>query len=289
MKNLPLPDFLFSDLIALHAPALAQLICRRERLEARIVSMQSTGVHESQGLAEWLAPFVNQRRATKTADGITTIHVNDVLSHGTTELDRAFGMTDYAQLIADLHAAAADPAVRGILLDINSPGGSAVGAPEAAQAVLEARQQGKPVAAHIGVIGCSAAYYLASAASVITASPSAIVGSIGTIASFYDFAGMLAKFGVTPHIFTPKAADLKATGTQDRPPTEAESAFLQTRVETLNAAFTGWVGAWRTQADASSMRGQWFTGEEATQNGLADYTGTLADSLASLRAFIGTK
>lgn len=289
MKTLPLPSFLFADLIALHGPALGPLLLNRDRLAGMLPTdwqkLVPSGDEKQRTIAEYVAPFVNQRRASQKVGNIADIHVNDALSHNTTEMDRAFGMTDYAQLIGDLAAAAADPEIAGIHLDINSPGGSAVGAPEAAAAVAAARMQ-KPVAAHVGVMAASAAYYLASACNVITASPSAIVGSIGTICTFMDFAGMLAKVGITPHIITPEASDLKATGNQLRAPTKAESAFMQQRVERLNAAFTGWVQSHRGCAP-DAMRGQWFTGNEAVANGLADYTGTISDSLASLRSLIG--
>jgi signal peptide peptidase SppA len=282
MKTLTLPDFLFNGLLGLHAPAVAQIVSRRQRMEARLAG--ATVVKG--GLAEVFAPFFNQRRPVTIADGIARIHVHDVLGSDTTELDRAFGMTDYAILSEELSTAAANGDVRGIQLDVNSPGGTVVGCPETARLVEEVRAR-KPVAVHIGVMGCSCAYFLAAAANVITVAPSALVGSVGTILTFYDLAGMLEQLGVAPHIFTPKAADLKATCTEDRAPTEAESGFLQQTVETAYADFSGWVAAHRPRVGAASMRGQWFTGNEAVGNGLADYAGTIEDSLASLRALIG--
>jgi signal peptide peptidase SppA len=273
---------ILGDLIALHGPSIQPWLSKRERL---VEQLGGRGIEESQGLKEYLSMFVNQRRDYSVQDGVAIIHANDALARNTTPIDRALGMTDYAELIAELDQAAADPAVAGILVDIASPGGSAVGAPEAAAALARAAQQ-KPVVSYIESIGASAAYYFAAASQATLASQSAIVGSIGTIMSFVDYGQMLAKIGITPHVFTPEASDLKATGTPMRAPTAAESAFLQSRAETLNAAFVSWVQTHRPAATADSMRGQWFTGTEALSRALVDQVGTRSDAMGALRALV---
>lgn len=225
-----------------------------------------------------IGDFVNQRQPYQVKDGTAIIHVNDVLAQNVTNIDRMLGMTDYAQVTDELNQSVSDPLVRNIVLKVNSPGGSAIGAPEAAAAVAEARNV-KPVVASIGEIGASAAYYIASAASAIVAQSSGMVGSIGTRIEFLDFGNALAAMGITPHIFTPAQSDLKAAGTSMRAPTAAETNWFQSHIETINAAFVGFVQKYRKKASMETMRGQVFTGEQAVQNGLADFTGDLASAV----------
>lgn len=267
--------------LAFHAPAFTPWLAKQGILAQRVASMPA-----DKNAFEYLADYVNQRQPYEVRDGLAYIHINDVLSTDTTAIDRALGMTDYAQVIAELQQAAEDPAVTAIRLNVNSPGGSAIGAPDAADAVLAARQQ-KPVVSHISSLGASAAIYVIGASSAIVTPRSSIVGSIGTISTFLDFSQLMSRIGITPHIFTAEASDLKAAANPYRPPTLDQANFLQSRVDTLNADFLKWMQTHRPNADASSMRGQWFTGSEALQNGLVDQLGTAADADAAARALAG--
>jgi signal peptide peptidase SppA len=269
------PEAILTQPLCMFEPSLPAFVQRFERIGARMTATAP--------MALSISDFVNQRQPMTMRDGVAIIHVNDVLAQGLTNIDKMFGMTDYGDVSAEVAAAAADASVKAIVLQISSPGGSVVGAPEAAQAVANAASV-KPVVASIGDIGASAAYYLAAASSAIFAQGSGLVGSIGTRLQFMDYAGMLAANGVTPHIITPKASDLKAAANNVRTPTVEESAWLQSHVEAFNAAFTGWVAKHRPKGTAAEMRGQVFTGNEAAQNGLADYVGNLGDAIAGALA-----
>lgn len=262
---IPIPETILTQPLAMLPTAIPAFIQRFANLRARCEAMP-----ENLSIGD----FVNQRRDYNVSDGIATIHVNDVLAQNTTGIDRMLGMTDYGQVTSELDKAMNDPNVRAVVLDISSPGGSAIGAPEAAQAVRDGRQT-KPVIAYIGEIGASAAYYLAAGASAIVAQASGMVGSIGTRIEFLDFGNALAAMGITPHIFTPAASDLKAAGTPMRAPTAAETNWFQSHIESINDAFTGFVKANRKKVGMESMRGQVFTGEQALQNGLVDFTGNM--------------
>jgi signal peptide peptidase SppA len=287
-----IPEFLLSEPLAVHAPSLAGWMMRRERIEAILMGADPRGAsRESQSSApdparfDWLAAYVNGRRPYQVTNGIAAIHANEILARTHTTFDKAYGDTHYNDLISELGQAAGDDKVRGIRLDISSPGGSAVGAPEAAAAVLAARQQ-KPVVSHIETVGASAAYYLAAASNAIIVSPSAIVGSVGTISMFADISAMLEKMGVKVNLMTPKVSDLKAAGNQVRPMTDDEQDYLQDRLESINAKFTGWVQSNRPGVSDDAMRGQWFSGQDAVDQGLADCTGSVDDANAALDALI---
>lgn len=295
------PEAILTQPLCMYAPALPAFAQRFERIGARMAATSffapiarvardardapflGTGlisrISDSEPMSLTIADFVKQRNPMRAENGVAIIHVSDVLAQGVTNADKLFGMSDYGDISAEINAAAADPSISAIVLQISSPGGSVVGAPEAAQAVANAASV-KPVVASISDIGASAAYYLAAASSAIYAQGSGLVGSIGTRLQFMDFAGMLAASGITPHIITPKASDLKAAANPMRTPTQAENEWLQAHVESFNAAFTGWVSTHRPKATAAEMRGQVFTGNEAAQNGLADYVGNLSDAIA---------
>ena len=100
----------------------------------------------------------------------------------------------YQELQRDLAEAVGSEDVEVIFLDIESPGGMVAGIDEGFSAIIDAKQK-KPVYAHIGAIGASAAYALASAADVVSASRTSIVGSVGAIISYTDATGILEHFG----------------------------------------------------------------------------------------------
>ena len=229
-----IPESILTQPLLLASSALPAFIQRFAMLRTRADAMLS--MKPEQGFD--LSTFVNQRKPMNVVNGVAMIHVNDVLAQGTTPIDRMLGMTDYAQLQDELAQVVNSPHIAAAVLEISSPGGSAIGAPEAAQAVADVMKK-KPVVSYIGDIGASAAYYVASASSAIIAQSSGMVGSIGTKIQFLDFAKMAEAQGITPHIITPKAADLKATGNSMRAPTDAELAYLQDHVEAINAQFTG--------------------------------------------------
>jgi len=89
-----------------------------------------------------------------------------------------FGATSYVGFAAALAAADADPEVRSIRVEVDSPGGDIQGAHEAMVALRDSR---KPTHAKIVGMGASAAIWVASAAGRITAGPTAFVGSVGVV------------------------------------------------------------------------------------------------------------
>jgi len=104
------------------------------------------------------------------------------------------GFTNTGTLAATLGELRADPSVRGVLLQVDSPGGSVAGVAEAHSAVSDLVAAGKPVHVHAGNLMASAAYWIASAASAITVGRSASVGSNGVYTVVYDYSANLAKY-----------------------------------------------------------------------------------------------
>ena len=102
--------------------------------------------------------------------------------------------TSSTAILNYLDLAQRNPNIKGVLLEINSPGGTVVASKEIADKV---KQMNKPVVSYIREIGTSGAYWIASSSNVIVADPLSITGSIGVIGSYLEFSQLLEKYGVT--------------------------------------------------------------------------------------------
>lgn len=126
-------------------------------------------------------PLENTHRA-ETRGSVAVIPVVGPLFRRANLFTRVSGATSYDVIAQDLQAALDNPAVRSIVLNIDSPGGTASGVAELASHIVDARAK-KTVVAYVGGMGASAAYWLASAASEIVANKTALLGSVGVVVS----------------------------------------------------------------------------------------------------------
>jgi len=198
------------------------------------------------------------------------------------------GFTNTGTLAATLGELRADPSVRGVLLQVDSPGGSVAGVAEAHSAVSDLVAAGKPVHVHAGNLMASAAYWIASAASAITVGRSASVGSIGVYTVVYDYSANLAKYGITAHLV--KAGRDKGAGQGDVPVTAEQLAVIQREIDGIYSVFTADVGKARkmtAQDVAASATGEVFVGGEAVKRKLADRVADAPALRAELAARFG--
>ena len=270
-------------------PQLSQMV------KPAAVTRPAPGRRAMQSLAqrrqppEWLLPFVHQRRPlTVDAAGVAHIHVLGVLDKRVTDVDSWFEVTDYDDLKEEMVLARDDARVRAAAAEFDqAPGGSVMGNDEIAS-LWASIQAKKPTLSYTDTICASAAYNIACGASLFYASPSAIVGSIGTIMTWFSMAAALENWGEQAHIVTPAASDLKATFTPYREPTETELEDVQRQIENLNAAFLGRVRAMRGDVDDDSMRGQaFFQASEAASRNLIDAVASREQAYADLLSLIG--
>lgn len=204
-------------------------------------------------------------------NGVALVEVNGVIGKRLNMLEMMCGGADVDSIVRAVQAAEGDPSVASILLDVNSPGGMVTGTPEAAAALAKVS---KPLYAFTDSQMCSAAYWLASAATDgIFVTGSSDVGSIGTYLAMIDSSRAYEMDGLKLELF--KAGKLKAIGLEGKAFTEEERIFLQQGVDRANSRFTEAVVANRREATGrvisdETMQGQWFDGEQAVENGLAD-------------------
>lgn len=219
--------------------------------------------------------------AYRVENGIAHIPVHGELVNRGSWLSSASGLVSYEGLAADLRRAAEDPTVTGILLDMDSPGGQATGAMEAAALVRQVGQQ-KPVVAYVNGMAASAAYAIASGASRIVAMPSALLGSIGVVMVHMDRTGAMARAGVKPTIIYAGAHKVDHSSMQALP--DDARARMQGEVDDIYGLFVETVVANRglTEAAVRATEGGIRMGQKAVDEGLADEVGTQQTALAFL-------
>lgn len=196
-------------------------------------------------------------------------------------LGDALGAADPVAFAAQVRAAAADPDVTGIVLNIDSPGGGITSVDDAASAVRDAASV-KPVITYAPDLCASAAYWIGCGADQIITSSTGMVGSIGTYVKWTDLSGQAAAEGVTVHVY--RSSPGKAPGQ----PGEAHSAqvdeAMSGMVDAVQAVFSAAVAAGRGVPLATVTEqyatGRVWVGEHAVAAGIADRIGTLADAVA---------
>jgi len=181
---------------------------------------------------------------------------------------------------AALAAALQDPAVRSVLLVVDSPGGTVAGTEELAEAVFRARSV-KPVTAFASDMCASAAYWVASQASKVYANATATVGSIGVYAVNVDLSRMYRNEGVEVDVI--KSAPGKGAGMRGTQWTPDQRADLQREIDSLGAEFVGTVGRARPAA-VIAADGRCYTAREGLSLGLVDGITTLSDLLGQMKA-----
>ena len=222
-----------------------------------------------------------------TPEGIAVIPVFGTLVKRAGAIDAASGLTSYGHLEEQIMDAATDPAVRAILLDIDSPGGEAAGVFDLSDLVFEARSL-KPVWAVADEEAFSGAYAIASAAERLFVPRTGGLGSIGVVAVHVDRSARDAMEGFrTTTVYAGAAKN-------DFNPHEAlkdgARRTLQTEVDRVYRLFVDTVARNRgLTADAvRATEARLYFGEEAVAAGLADEVGTLRDVIAALAAALST-
>ena len=181
----------------------------------------------------------------------------------------------FYQSLKQIKASAEDENVAGVVLNINSPGGSAAEADLMYGYLADFKQAYPdiPVYAVIREVGASGAYYLASVADRIYANPNSIVGSIGVIFSGYGLTELLKKIGVEDRTF--KAGKYKDLGNPNRPLTKQEEQIIQDRLNQVHELFISRVKASRpilagVPNDDDMWSGLYYTGVQAYELKLID-------------------
>lgn len=181
-------------------------------------------------------------------------------------------------IVGSLRAAFEDANTKGVILRINSPGGSPVQSGYIYDEIRRLRVEYPAIKLYavISDLGASGAYYIASAADQIYADKASLVGSIGVTAAGFGFVGVMEKLGVDRRVYT--SGEHKAFLDPFQPPKEEEARFWQGVLETTHRQFIDSVKQGRGErlkvdGHPELFSGLVWSGEQALKLGLVDALG----------------
>lgn len=245
-----------------------------------IVKKQFSGMHSiTQGSEEGVSiargkfDFSNANKPF-----IATIYIRGVIE----EKNQTYNQT---WLLNTIHTLKNDKKNKGILLFIDSPGGTVYHADEAYLALMDYKSTGKSVTAYFGPIAASGGYYIGCAADKIYANRNCLTGSIGVIsANFVDGTELLKKIGIKST--TIHAGKNKNMLNFNQSATEEQLQIMQSLADECYDQFTGIVSSSR-KMDLEQVKkladGRIYSALQAQKNGLVDDVMTVEQAMATIR------
>jgi protease-4 len=195
---------------------------------------------------------------------------------------------DGDQVVRDLREHLENPAVKAVVVRVNSPGGVVAPTQEIFSAIQRLRKGGKPVVASFGAVAASGGYYVGAAADRIYASPGTLTGSIGVVMQMANIEGLLKKVGVEYVVV--KAGAYKDVGNFARTMTPEERRILQALLDDVHGQFIAAVAEGRA-LDAATVRGiadgRIYSGQQAHALKLVDALGGFEDAVEGAAKLAG--
>lgn len=198
------------------------------------------------------------------------------------------GMT--ARIRQELEIAFDDPDVRGILLRINSPGGTLTDSDIIYHSLMEFKKSKRvKIIASMGDIAASGAVYIAMAADEIYAHPTTITGSIGVVVPHLNYYGLMKKLGLKSDPVT--SGRYKDIDSPLKPRDDQERQMLQQLVDAQHRRFVQVIQAGRPKMTREQLRGmadgRLISAQDAKESGLIDEVGYLDDAYRRLGEISG--
>ena len=236
------------------------------------------GVRQEFGLAA-----ASAGKSSSGPKGVAVLPVFGIIAPRVASLDISETGTGIDALTSQFRAAMANPNIKAIVMDFDSPGGSVYGVDELAAEIFAARDQ-KKIVAQVDPFCASAAYYLASQCSEIAMTPSGEVGSIGVRVMHQDISKALDMKGIKlTNIF---AGKYKTEGNPAEPLSEDGMAYWQQRVDDYYGMFVSAVARGRdvkaTEVKNGFGEGRMVGATQAKRLGMIDRVATLDETLARL-------
>lgn len=202
------------------------------------------------------------------ANGIATISVDGSLVHKSGYMDPSSGMQGYDGIIAKLDLAEDDSRVKGVILDMDTPGGEVAGAFTAARRIAEF---GKPIAAIVDELSASAGYLLASQTDKIYTNDQGRSGSVGVITAHADYSRALEAGGIVVTLIT--AGEHKADGNSYEALPRAVYDTIKGELEEMRLDFASIVAKGRGMdlSDVLGTEARVYRGKAAKKLGFADH------------------
>ncbi|EFQ6907302.1 S49 family peptidase [Escherichia coli] len=229
-------------------------------------------------VTDYMAGGQRPAKSYQVKNGIAILPVSGTLVHKLGTLRPYSGMTGYDGLTARLQMAVNDPDVRGILLDIDSPGGQAAGAFDCADMIYRLREQ-KPVWALCNDMACSAAMLLAAACTRRLVTQTAKIGSIGVMMAHTSYEKQLAQEGVDITLIYSGQHKVDGNSIQALP--AGVRADFQRRIDEARRMFVDKVARYTGLSSEAVMNTEAavYDGQAGIDAGLADQLINAADAV----------
>jgi protease-4 len=198
-----------------------------------------------------------------------------------------------ARIKEELQKAKGDSSIAGVVIKINSPGGTVTATDIIYHELMQYKKQaGVRIVACLTGTATSGGYYVASAADEIIAHPTSITGSIGVIAMKFNVEEFLSKIGIQKE--TIKSGDKKDIWSPFRPSTHEEKDIIQTIINKLHERFVKVVLAGRKSLLSKEeiemlADGRIFTADQASDVKLIDRVGYLDDAVEEIKTSLNLK
>jgi protease-4 len=219
-------------------------------------------------------------RAGNPATRVAIVDVDGLLLNTPFVGPMSVGENPVALFREKLDAAEADPAVRAVVLRVNSPGGG-VAACAVMRRDLERfkSRSGKPVVACLLDTAAGGAYHLASAADKVVAGPATVTGGVGIVLNLFNLRDLMAQFNILPQSI--KAGIRVDIGTSAKALSDEDKAILQGMADAMHKQMQADIRKSRpgVAEDPVVFDGRVFLGPKAVELGLADHLGDLDDAI----------
>ena len=179
-------------------------------------------------------------------------------------------------IVDQLEDARKDPSVVGVIMHINSPGGSVYASEKIYKEINKLKETNKPVYAVMQELAASGGYYISAPCDKIFASNETFTGSIGVIMQSYSLEGLFEKYGIKEQNIT--TGKMKDAGSPGKDLDKEEKEYLQNLVDSAFTRFVKVVADGRDMSEADVRKladGRIYDGSQAVENGLVDSIGDL--------------
>lgn len=192
--------------------------------------------------------------------------------------------TGSESIINQLKDAEGNPHIKGVILRIDSPGGSVVASDAIYEQVIKLKKSGKYVIASLGSMAASGGYYIACAADYIISTPYTITGSIGVFSMKLDLSGLFKKFDITTQ--TVKKGPYSDSFSYDRKLTKEERKKMQKSLDRIHNRFKTIVHKNREieyEELDKLADGRIFIGQQAKAHKLVDEVGGITEAIEQIK------
>ncbi|WP_308654230.1 signal peptide peptidase SppA [uncultured Anaerococcus sp.] len=186
-------------------------------------------------------------------------------------------------VVDELKKAKEDPLVKGVILNVNSPGGSVYASERIANEIKALKEVEKPVYTVMREMAASGGYYISAPTDRIYASNETWTGSIGVIIQSYSLQGLFEKYGIKEQNIT--TGKMKDAGSQGRDMSKEEKEYFQGLVDSAFDRFVKIVAEGRGLSEREVRKladGRVYDGSQALSNGLVDKIGDLDSAVSDM-------